>query len=377
MTGREERWRLVLGGGEADGVEAELDERHQAMDASLSALYDLPAGGGTRRGGLGSSAPRVGRWLDEVRRLFSADTVRVLQREALERLGLQRMLLEPELLASIEPDVELAATLISLRSSVPDRSREAVRQVVREVARRLRAELEQPLTSAVRGDAVRRLPIRRPRSHEIDPHATIRANLRRYQPELGTILPLDIRGRRRARAAMKEVMLLVDQSASMASSLIHACVCASVLASLPTTATHLVVFDSSVVDLTEHLSDDPVDLLFGLELGGGTDIDRALAYAESRLQTPRETVLVLVSDLYEGGDPEGLVRRAQALQEAGVQLIVLLALDGEGVPSHDEELATALAQLGLTVMACPPRRFPQLMSRALRGEAVDEAGPLI
>lgn len=365
---RLERWRLVLGGGSADGLQTELNERHQAMDASLSALYDAPAGGGGRRGGLASSAPKVGRWLDEVRRLFSTDVVRMLQKDALDRLGLQRMLLEPELLESVEPDVQLAATLLSLRSMVPDRSREAVRKVVREVARKLQAQLAPPLALAVRGETLRTVAVRRPRSQEVDPHATIRANLRRYQPELGTILPVDIRGRRRARSALKDVFLLVDQSASMASSLIHACVCASVLAELPATETHLIVFDSAVVDLSEQLGTDPVDLLFGLELGGGTDIDRALAYVETRIHRPAEAIVVLISDLFEGGDPEGVVRRCHGLREAGATVVVLLALDADGTPTHDEALAAELAQLGLTVMACSPRYFPELMGRVLRGE---------
>lgn len=367
---RLERWRLVLGGGPADGIEQALDPRRQAMDDCLSALYEAPVGGGDRRGGLAGSAPRVSRWLGDVRRLFGSDVVRVMQKDALERLGIERMLLEPELLAAVEPDIELAATLLSLRAMVPDRSREAVRAVVREVARRLRARLEAPLADAVRGDALRRVPTRRPRAGELDAHATIRANLRRYEPALGTIIAVDLRGRRRARAAMREVLLLVDQSASMATSLIHACVCASVLASLPALTTRLVVFDTAVVDLSAHLSEDPVDLLVGVELGGGTDIDRALQYAQASLRRPDAAVVVLLSDLFEGGDPEAVVARARALLQLGVRLVVLLALDDAGEPVHDEALAQALADLGVPVLACAPARFPEVMAAALAGLSI-------
>lgn len=365
---REERWRLVLGGEEADGTEAVLDADQQAIDRTLAALYDAPAGGGPRRGGLAGSSPRVSRWLGEARRLFSSETMRVLQRDALERLGLREMLLEPELLESVEPDLELAATLLSLREVVPERSREAVRSVVQAVARDLRARLEPPLADAVRGQALRRVPVRRPRFGEVEFAATVRANLHRYQPSLGTIVPEQLRGRRRARSALRRVFLLVDQSASMASSLIHACVSASVLAILPAVETRLVVFDSAVVDLSDHLH-DPVEVLFGVELGGGTDIEQALRYAQGELRNPDETVLILVSDLFEGGDPAGVVRRSRALLESGVRMVVLLALDDDGIPVHDEELARSLTELGAPVMACAPKAFPDLMAKVLRGDS--------
>lgn len=367
MDRRLERWRLVLGGGAAEGTGARLNDRHQAMDDCLAALYDAPSGGTKRRGGLAGSAPRVSRWLGDVRRLFAAGNVQVLQKDALERLGLGQMLLEPELLGAVEPDVELAATLLSLREMVPDRSREAVRGVVREVARRLREQLELPLAGAVRGERLRALPTRRPRPGEVDFPATIRANLKRYEPALGTILPVELRGRRRVRGRVQEVMLLVDQSASMASSLVHACVAASVLASVPAVRTRLAVFDTAVVDLSDHLGDDPVDVLFGVELGGGTDIERALEYARRQIQRPRDAVLVLVSDLFEGGDPAGVVARVRALVAAGTRVLVLLALDDDGSPAHDEDLAQALAAEGAPVLACPPRRFPELVGAALAG----------
>lgn len=375
MTVPLERWRLVLGGGEADGTEAELDPQRQAVDDTLAALYDAPAGGGPRRGGLAGSSPRVSRWLGEARRLFSSETVRILQRDALDRLGLKEMLLEPELLESVAPDLELASTLLSLREVVPERSREAVRAVVQQVARELRARLEPPLASAIRGEALRRVPVRRPRFGEVEFAATVRENLHRYEPSLKTIVPAHLRGRRRARASLNEVFLLVDQSASMAASLVHACVCASVLATLPALETHLVVFDSAVVDLTEYL-DDPVDVLFGVELGGGTDIEQAIRYAQSKLRTPEKSVLVLVSDLFEGGDPNGVLRRAQELIEQGVTLVVLLALDDEGTPVHDEDLASALVGLEVQVLACAPKLFPDVMARVLRGEPLPSPGSI-
>lgn len=367
---RLERWRLVLGGGAADGTGVELDERHQAMDDCMSALYDAPGTSKSKKGGLAASAPRVSRWLGELRRLFDAQTVQWVQRDAVERLGMTRLLLEPELLASLEPDVGLVATLLALKDLVPDTSREAVRQVVRTVARQLRERLAPSMQDALRGTASRRVRTRRPRAGELDAHLTIRRNLSRYQPSLGTIVPTDIYGLRRSRRSLGEMMLVVDQSASMASSLIHACVCAAILAEQPSLETSLLVFDAEVVDLSEVLRGDVVDLLLGVELGGGTDIERAVAYAQAKLRRPAESTVVLVSDLYEGGDEDSLVGRLAWLVGQGARVVVLLALDEEGVPSYDEELAKRIAELGIAVLACPPRRFPELMAAVLEGRPV-------
>lgn len=337
------------------------------MDQRLSQLYDAPSGAGARRGSLGGSAPAVARWLGDIRKLFDSDVVRLLQRDAVDRLGIQRLLLEPELLRSVEPDVKLAATLLGLRDAIPDGSRAAVRSVVRAVTDRLREQLTPPLADAARGAATRRVPTRRPRAGELDPHATIRANLRRFEPSLGTIVPAELRGRRRARTAVKDLFLVVDQSASMLPSLLHACVCASVLAGLPSTQTRLVLFDTEVVDMTSHLGDDPVDLLFGLQLGGGTDIDRALTYVAAEVERPRDTVVVLVSDLFEAGSPDGVVGRLAGLLNAGADAVVLLALDDEGEPIHDEGLARSLAELGVPVLGCAPARFPEVIAPYLDG----------
>lgn len=335
------------------------------MDQRLAQLYESISDAGGREGGLAASAPAVARWLGDIRKLFSSEVVRLLQRDALERLGIQRLLLEPELLGSMEPDVALASTLLGLRDAVPDASRAAVRSVVRRVTDRLRAKLDPPLQDAARGAASRRVPTRRPRAGELDAHATIRANLNRYEPSLGTIVPADLRGRRRARTAQQELFLVVDQSASMLPSLLHACVCASVLAGLPAARTRLVVFDTRVADLSEHLNEDPVDLLFGLQLGGGTDIERALAYVRGRMERPRETTLVLISDLFDGAGRTGAVARMAELVADGVRPIVLLALDDEGAPVHDEAMAEQIAELGVPVSACSPNHFPELMAGLL------------
>jgi hypothetical protein len=366
VTDRLRRWRLVLGGDDADGTGVDLGDIDRAVDGALAALYESD-----RKAGLGSSAPSVARWLGDIRTFFPQSVVRVLQRDALARLDLRKMLVEPELLEAVVPDVHLVASLTALAGVLPARVRESARRVVRRVVDELAARLEQPLRQAVAGSLARSERTRRPRPGDLDWERTIRANLRHYQPPWRTVLPVLRIGRGRRRSALRDVILCVDQSGSMAASVVYSGIFAAVLAALPALTTRLVVFDVNVVDLTPALA-DPVDVLFGVQLGGGTDINRALAYCQSLVTRPRDTVLVLVSDLFEGGDREALLRRVAGLVGAGVQVIALLALSDEGAPAYDHALAAELAALDVPAFACTPDRFPDLMGAALAGRAVDE-----
>ena len=361
------RWRLVLGSEEADGTGVALDDADLAVDRALGALYD-PGG---RKAGLGASAPSVARWLGDIRDLFPAPVVRVLQRDALSRLDLRKLLVEPELLEAVVPDVHLVAALVSLAGVMPARAREAARRVVRRVTEALVARLEQPMRQAVTGSLLRGARTRRPRAGDLDWERTIRANLKHYQPPWKTVLPVVRIGHGRRRNALRDVILCVDQSGSMAPSVVYAGIFAAVLAALPAVSTRLVAFDVNVVDLTAALA-DPVDVLFGVQLGGGTDINRALAYCQTLVTRPRETVLVLISDLFEGGDRENLLRRVGAIARSGVRMIALLALSDEGAPAYDHELAAELAARDVPAFAVTPDLFPELMSAALAGRDISD-----
>jgi VWA domain containing CoxE-like protein len=365
------RWRLVLGGG-ADGTGVSLDGSDQSVDSALAALYDNADLGDEeeperpRTGGLGGSAPRVARWLGDIRRYFPTSIVQVMQRDAVERLGLTRMLLEPELLAAVEPDVHLVTTLLSLNDVIPERTKETAREVVGGVVSKLERKLAERTRSAIRGALDRSTRVHRPRHADIDWDRTIRLNLKHYSPALGTVIPERLIGYgRRQHAVHRDVILAVDQSGSMAESVVYASLFAAVLASMRTLRTSLVVFDTEVVDLTEVL-DDPVEVLFGTQLGGGTDINRALAYCTSLVTRPTDTLLVLITDLYEGGSLSQMLRRAAHLVESGVQVICLLALSDSGTPAYDHENAAAFQELGIPTFACTPDLFPDLMSAAIR-----------
>ncbi|MDQ2583162.1 VWA domain-containing protein [Saccharothrix yanglingensis] len=369
------RWRLLLGG--AAGDLAALDEDDRRRDSALTGLYgggapsDAPEAHGKRSAGLGGSSPVLHRWLGDVRTYFPDSVVRVMQRDAVERLGLRQLLLEPELLSGIEPDVSLAGTLVSLAGAIPERTRETARAVVRKVVEDIERRLAERLLAAVHGAVDHSRRTSRPRLADVDWDRTIRRNLRHYQPEQRTVVVQDLvgNGRRSRQASLRDVVLLVDQSGSMAESVVYSAVLGASLASLKAVDTRLVVFDTEVVDLTEQL-DDPVDLLFSTQLGGGTDINRAVAYGQSLVRRPTDTVLVLISDLFEGGVAHELRRRVRELVRGGVTVVVLLALSDSGTPAYDHELAAQLSELGAPAFACTPDLFPDLLATAIRREDV-------
>ncbi|HKO11133.1 MAG TPA: VWA domain-containing protein [Acidobacteriaceae bacterium] len=368
LSERARRWKLALGDEDHSG----LSPRDARIAAALDALYSTVRTKG--RGGLGASAPRVARWLGDIREFFPTPVVQVIQKDAFDRLNLKSLMLEPEFLATLEADIHLVADLMSLRGAIPEKAKDTARAVVRKVVNELLARLEQKTVSTIRGALQRSQRTRRPRAADIDWPRTIAANLRHYQRDSGTIIPETLIGHHRhtrTRANLHRVVLCVDQSGSMASSVVYASIFAAVLASIPGVDTRLVCFDTSVLDLTEQLS-DPVDVLFGIQLGGGTDINGALAYCERHVDQPFRTNLVLISDLFEGGDAEAMLARIAALRQTGANVIVLLALSDDGHPAYNTEHAARIAAMDCPVFACTPDQFPDLMAVALTGRSIAE-----
>ncbi|MCA2971838.1 MAG: VWA domain-containing protein [Acidobacteriaceae bacterium] len=372
MTSANERWRRwQLALGEEDD-ENGLADRDRRMNAALSALYNRGPDG--RRGGLGASAPRVAKWLGDIREFFPAPLVQIVQKDALDRLNLKALMFEPELLETFEADIHLVADLIALRSAIPGKTLQTARQVVRKVVDDLMKRLAHTTRETLRGALNRSQRTRRPRHADIDWRRTIERNLRLYQPRYGSIVPETLIGharRAKTRAELDHVVLCVDQSGSMAESVVYSSIFAAVLASVPGLSTKLVCFDTSIVDLTEELA-DPVEVLFGVQLGGGTDINAALAYCEKLVENPAKTHLILITDLFEGGDATQMLTRAALLKQKGVNLIVLLALSDSGHPSYDANHAGLIASLGCPVFACTPDQFPPLMAAALTGKDLRE-----
>lgn len=375
------RWRLVLGGGD-DGTGTALAGADVRIDAALGAVYDSAgaAAGEERRGqrtarsgGLGRSTPAVTRWLGDIRRYFPTEVVQVLQRDAIDRLRLRQLLLEPEMLAAVEPDIHLAALIVELARLLPDESRATARQVVAQVVAELEQRFAQRTRASVTGALARSSRTRRPRPGDIDWDRTIRANLRTWSPDHRTVVPEHLIGhRRRARSLARDVIVAIDQSGSMAQSVVYAGLFGSVLASMPTLRTSVITFDTAVVDLTS-VAVDPVELLFGVQLGGGTDISAALVYCQDLVTRPSDTVMVMVTDLFEGADSQVAFERFARLAESGVTVVVLLALSDDGAPAHDHAFAARLAEIGIPAFACTPDAFPDLMGAALSGQDLAKA----
>lgn len=368
MTNEEKikRWRLVLGSETKEELEVNFTPQEAGIDKTLEALYNS-----NRKGGLGPSSPNVARWLGDIREYFPNTVVKVMQQDALKRLNLTAMLMEPEMLEAVVPDVHLVANLMTLSRVIPEKTKDTARQVVRKVVEELVQKLSAPTQQAISGSLSRSVRRRNPRFNEIDWATTIRKNLKHYQPEYKTIIPEVRIGFGRKRKAMKEVVLCIDQSGSMGTSVVYSGIFGAVMASIPAVSTKMVVFDTAVADLSEELQ-DPVELLFGVQLGGGTDIHKALSYCQQIISRPSDTVLVLITDLFEGGKVEEMQKTAAQLVSSGVQLVTLLALNDDGAPFYDHRNAEFFASIGIPVFACTPDLFPDLMASALSKQDIGQ-----
>ncbi len=364
------RWRLLLGGDEAEGTGQGLAGRDASMDKAMAALYDPEEKEKYRdKVGRGASMPSVARWLGDIREFFPSSVVRVMQKDAMERLGIERMLAEPEMLEAVEPDVEFVGQLMALGSVMPSKAKATARMVVAKVVRELIRRLDAKTRQAIIGALHRASRNNRPRHNEIDWNRTIRANLKHYQAEYQTVVPERRIGFGRKRNELKDIILCIDTSGSMMSSVVYAGVFSAVLASIPAVRTRVVAYDTAVVDLSEKCS-DPVDLLFGVQLGGGNDTPRALRYCQTLIRRPADTIFVLISDLYEGELSKDMIKLVGAITRSGVRMVTLLALDDAGRPSFDQKNAAEFATLGVPSFACTPDKFPEMMAAAIQGRDI-------
>ena len=360
----EERWQLMLGANEElGGLRGSL----QAMDRALGALYNTGDDAEDRRGGLGASAPSVTRWLGDIRNYFPSRVVRVMQTDAIERLGVRSLLTEPEVLETLEPDVHLVATLAQLSSVIPERSKATARAVVAKVARQVEERIADRLQQSVLGALNRASRTSRPRPGDIDWNRTIAANLKNYLPEHRTVVPERLIGYgRRHLGVQREFAICLDQSGSMATSVVYASIMAGVMASLRTLRTSLVAYSTDIADLTEALA-DPVDVIFGAQLGGGTDTSPALEYCRRTITRPSAAVLLLISDLYDS-DPKRMLGHIARIQADGVRVVVLLTLSDDGLPFYNHDVAASLGDMGVPAFGCTPDAFPDLIAAAIQGE---------
>lgn len=380
------RWRLILGAESQNRFEqmggSSLTGEQDLMDQALAAIYNRAeyggfgssADGNGRGAGNGPSNPQISRWLGDVRSLFDKELVTVIQSDAMNRCGLKQLLFEPELLENLEPDVSLASTILLLKEQIPKRSKESVRTFIRKIVEEINRLLEQDIRRAVTAAVNHRRHSPIPSAAALDYKMTISRNLKHYDPQLKTIVPEHFYffDRTSTTAANKWTVILdIDQSGSMGESVIYSSIVSCILASMSSLSTRIVAFDTNIVDLTEK-SDDPVDLLFGFQLGGGTNIDQSVAYCQQFVENPAKTLFFLISDLEEGGNRAALLRRLGELKESGVTVVCLLALADGGKPYYDAQMAGKIAGLSIPCFACNPQMLPALLERALKGQDLNE-----
>lgn len=364
------RWRLVLGKYAANRISfGEGSIRYMDMEDVLDYLYSREYGEEQdirqERGGNGDSQLTVPAWLHQMKRLFPRETVEIMERHALEKYQMTELLTDPEVLGRLEPNRELLKTILGLKHLMKGEVLRLAREIVRKVAEEITKKLEQDMSKALFGQPNRAegSPVRSIRN--LDIRKTIRRNLPNYDQQTKQLLLKQVYFySRMKRFHQWRVILCVDESGSMVDSVIHSAVMAGIFAKLPMLDTRLVIFDTNVVDLSQYV-EDPVETLMSVQLGGGTNIAGALSYCETLIENPHRTLVVLVSDLYEGGGYQNLFSVCKGIIEGGSRLLALTALDRNANPNYDRRVAAALAELGAFVGAMTPEKLAEHVGRML------------
>lgn len=364
------RWRLVLGKYAANRISfGEGSIRYMDMEDVLDYLYSREYGEEQdirqERGGNGDSQLTVPAWLHQMKRLFPRETVEIMERHALEKYQMTELLTDPEVLGRLEPNRELLKTILGLKHLMKGEVLRLAREIVRKVAEEITKKLEQDMRKALFGQPNRAegSPVRSIRN--LDIRKTIRRNLPNYDQQTKQLLLKQVYFySRMKRFHQWRVILCVDESGSMVDSVIHSAVMAGIFAKLPMLDTRLVIFDTNVVDLSQYV-EDPVETLMSVQLGGGTNIAGALSYCETLIENPHRTLVVLVSDLYEGGGYQNLFSVCKGIIEGGSRLLALTALDRNANPNYDRRVAAALAELGAFVGAMTPEKLAEHVGRML------------
>lgn len=373
------RWRLILGAQSeqkfSDMGMSSLSKEDILMDQALGAIYGGTQEqqlGSTRGAGRGPSSPHITKWLGDLRSLFDPEMVAVVQQDAIERKGLKQLLLEPELLDALEPDLNMASTLLMLKDQIPKQSKESARKFIQKIVDEINKKMEHQVQRAVTAALNKREHSPLPAASAIDFPYTIARNLRNYNQELQTIIPERVYFFDRASKVNRwNVILDIDQSGSMGESIIYSSIMACILASMSSMNTHVVAFDTQIMDLSD-LCQDPVDLLFGFQMGGGTDIEKSISYCRKYVTEPAKTLFFLISDLMEGGNRAGLLNHLKEMKQNGVTVVVLLAVADGGRPYYDETTARRIAEMGIPCFACAPEKLPELLERTLKKQDLTE-----
>ncbi|NHZ43815.1 VWA domain-containing protein [Massilia aquatica] len=363
------RWRLVLGAAAEDGLRGTLlDATDNQRDQALGFLYDREqdADPHDRSGGTGIADPAAVRWLGKVRTLFPQTAAEVLQRDALERYQLHGLLTDPAVLDAVAPSMDLVRILLGLRHMLPAPVLAKAQEIVATVVAELEARLAPRALNAFAARRQHHARGGKPRLSDLDWPHTMRHNLRHYQPATGELVLERLFFKRRHEQRLPwHLWVVVDQSGSMSESVIHSAVMASIFARLRAVRTRMLLFADDVTDASSQLH-APEKLLMSVQIGGGTNIGAALACARGQIDTPRRSVVVLISDLYEGGTRAPLLRETAALTRSGVTVLVLAALDRQAEPDYDRETARLMLACGAEAAAMTPDTLIDWLAKRMR-----------
>lgn len=367
------KWRLILGKnaeGHIDFLGTEQETQlYMSMESTLDFLYDMEYGESIMRtersGGTGASAPAAALWIERVRRLFPKRTVEILEKQALEHFGLTELLTDKKVLSKMQPNLDLLKTVLQfkniMKSDVLTEARRIISRVVDELTEKMQTDFKKSLI----GKLNRSMPSNVRSMRNLDIKKTIRRNLKNYDREKKQIALKDVYFSSRIKRYNKwRVIIAVDESGSMLDSVIYSAVMAGIFAKLPMIDTKLIIFDTSVVDLSGY-ADDPVEVLMGVQLGGGTDISGAVSYCETLCTNPYETIYVVVTDLYEGGNPQYLLKNCSDIISSGSKIVFLTALDRDANPAYDVNLGQKLADMGAFVGAMTPEQLGDYIGKMI------------
>lgn len=368
------RWRLLLGKQAADPLTrapgyAEESFCYAEMDDILHYLYDQEyreEQGYRQQGGQGASRLTVPSWLHKIRTLFPKNTVEILERQALERYNMTELLTDSTVLEKLEPNMNLLKNILQFKGYMQGEAIESAKEIVRRVVADLRKQLEADVQASIMGKRNRQQRGYVKSFKHLDLKRTITKNLKNYDKKQQRLMLEQLYFHSAVQQRSKWNMIIaVDESGSMLDSVIYSAVMASIFSKLSALKTHLLIFDTDVVDLSGHL-DDPVDLLMSVQLGGGTHIARALRYGSTLLENPSRTIFVLVSDLEEGYAMHDMYRASKDIIDSGCKFFVLTALDFEGHAHYNKTAARVLADMGAHVAAITPNELARWVGDAIR-----------
>jgi hypothetical protein len=340
-------------------------DRLQKIDDTLDFVYGQQVDQ-KRSAGLGPSNLSIPNWIENVKELFPTDTKEVLEKDLIERADLKDIIANPELFEKVEPSLEMVKTIIALKHMLPDEVKEVARSLVRKVVEDLRDkfkdDVEKHIIGAIKRD--QHTPIKVFRN--IDWKESIRKNLKNYDSKSKKLIMAEPRfycAEKKKRPW--QIVVLIDESGSMTDSIVYSVVLASIFASLPTVHTNLVIFDTQVVDLSDRI-DDPVEVLMTVQLGGGTNIAKAVKYAQTLIKNPKKTIMVIISDFYEGGGYNRLTDTLKKVLEGQTRILGIAALGYNNEPMYDRNYAKFMNTLGIDVLACTPKNLPEIIAKLMQ-----------